>query len=83
MYSLEVEKHHTFCMDLYHKRSVETGFTFALQFVMLISDGLGGVLCNNFSPKEVCNRGHGLSAAINPGSLEKPIGVLLLHSGVY
>ena len=32
-------------MALYHKWSVKTGFTFVLQFFMLISDGLGGVLC--------------------------------------
>ena len=30
-------------MALYHKLGVKTGFTFALQFFMLISDGLGGV----------------------------------------
>ena len=30
-------------MALYHKWGVKTGFTFALQFFMLISDGLGGV----------------------------------------
>ena len=30
-------------MALYHKWDVKTGFTFALQFFMLISDGLGGV----------------------------------------
>ena len=28
---------------LYHKWNVKTDFTFALQFFMLISDGLGGV----------------------------------------
>ena len=28
----------------YHKWGVKTGFTFALQFFMLISDGLGGVV---------------------------------------
>ena len=31
-------------MALYHKWGVKTGFTFALQFFMLIFDGLGGVL---------------------------------------
>ena len=30
-------------MALYHRLGVETGFTFALQFFMLISEGLGGV----------------------------------------
>ena len=30
-------------MALYHKWDVKTGFTFALQFFMLISEGLGGV----------------------------------------
>jgi hypothetical protein len=30
-------------MALYHKWGVKTDFTFALQFFMLISDGLGGV----------------------------------------
>ena len=30
-------------MALYHKLGVKTGFTFALQFFMLISGGLGGV----------------------------------------
>ena len=30
-------------MALYHKWGVKTGFTFALQFFMLISDSLGGV----------------------------------------
>jgi hypothetical protein len=30
-------------MALYHNWGVKTGFTFALQFFMLISDGLGGV----------------------------------------
>ena len=30
-------------MALYHKSDVKTGFTFALQFFMLIFDGLGGV----------------------------------------
>ena len=30
-------------MALYHKWGVKTGFTVALQFFMLISDGLGGV----------------------------------------
>ena len=34
---------HTFSMALYHKWSVKTGFTFAIQFFMLIFDGLGGV----------------------------------------
>ena len=31
-------------MALYHKWGVKTGFTFALQFFMSISNGLGGVL---------------------------------------
>ena len=31
-------------MALYHKWGVKTGFIFALQFFMLISDGLGGVI---------------------------------------
>ena len=35
---------HTFSMAFYHKWDVQTGFTFALQFFMLISDGLGGVI---------------------------------------
>ena len=39
---------HTFSM--YHKWGVKTGFTFALQFFMLISDGLGGVSLNNCLP---------------------------------
>ena len=30
-------------MALYHRLGVETGFTFALQFFMLISEGLDGV----------------------------------------
>ena len=30
-------------MALYHKWGAETGFTFALQFFILISEGLGGV----------------------------------------
>jgi hypothetical protein len=30
-------------MALYHKWGVKTGFIFALQFFMLISDSLGGV----------------------------------------
>ena len=34
-------------------------------------------------PKEGCNWGHGLSAAIKLGSLEKTVGTCLLHSGVY
>ena len=33
----------TFSVALYHKWVVKTGFTFALQFLMLISDSLGGV----------------------------------------
>ena len=33
----------TFSMALYHKWGVKSGFTFALQFFMLISDSLGGV----------------------------------------
>ena len=32
-------------MALYHKWGVKTGFTFPLQFFMLISDSLGGVRC--------------------------------------
>ena len=32
-------------MALYHKGGVKAGFIFVLQFFMLISDGLGGVLC--------------------------------------
>jgi hypothetical protein len=31
-------------MAFYHKWDVKTGFTFSLQFFMLISDGLGGVI---------------------------------------
>ena len=31
-------------MALYHKWCVKTGFIFALQFFMLISDGLGSVM---------------------------------------
>ena len=34
---------HTLEMALCHKWGVKTGFTFALQYFMLISDGLGGV----------------------------------------
>ena len=34
-------------------------------------------------PKEGCNWGHGLSAAIKLGSLEKTVGTCLLRSGVY
>jgi hypothetical protein len=30
-------------MALYHKWGVKTGFTFALQFFLFISDSLGGV----------------------------------------
>ena len=33
--------------------------------------------------KEACNWGHGLSAAIKLGSLEKTVGTCLLRSGVY
>ena len=33
--------------------------------------------------KEGCNRGHGLAAAIKLESLEKTVGALSLHSGVY
>ena len=33
--------------------------------------------------KEGCNWGHGLSAAIKLGSLEKNVGTCLLRSGVY
>ena len=33
---------HTFSRALYPEWGVKTGFTFALQFFMLISDGLGG-----------------------------------------
>ena len=36
-----------------------------------------------FWHKEGCNRGHGLSAAIKLGSLEKTVGTCLLRSGVY
>ena len=32
-------------MALYHKWDVKTGFIFARQFFMLISDDLGGVVC--------------------------------------
>ena len=32
--------------------------------------------------KEGCNSGHGLSAAVKLGSLEKTVGTCLLHSGV-
>ena len=39
---------YTFTMALFHKWGVKTGFTFALQFFMLISDGLGGVNFMNF-----------------------------------
>ena len=38
---------HTFSTALYHKWGVKTGFTFALQFFMPISDGLGGVRYEN------------------------------------
>ena len=41
---------YTFSMALYHKLGVKTGFTFALQFFMLISDDLGGVQTD---PKKV------------------------------
>jgi hypothetical protein len=34
---------YTFSMSLYLKGVFKTGFTFALQFLMLISYGLGGV----------------------------------------
>ena len=37
-------------MALYHKWDVKTGFTFALQFFMLISDGLGGVASYQLVP---------------------------------
>ena len=42
----------TFSMAFYHKLDVKSGFTFAIQFFMLTSDGQGGVarfaqLCNN------------------------------------
>ena len=33
-------------MGLYHRCDVKTGFTFAFQFFMLISDDLGGVICD-------------------------------------
>ena len=35
---------HVFSMALQHKWDVKTGFSFALQFFILISDGLGGVI---------------------------------------
>ena len=35
-------------MALYHKWGVNTGIKFALQFFMLISDGLGGVILHRF-----------------------------------
>ena len=38
---------HTFRMALYHKWGVKTGFTFALQFFILISDILAGVGLND------------------------------------
>ena len=38
---------------LYHKWGVKTGFTFALQFFMLISDGLGGVVGTLIAYKSV------------------------------
>ena len=38
---------------------------------------------NGSGNKEGCNWGHGLSAAIKLGSLEKTVGDLSLHSGVY
>jgi hypothetical protein len=38
-------------MALYHKWDVKTGFTFALQFFMLISDGLGGVIQQGIQKK--------------------------------
>ena len=41
-------------MALYHKWGVKTGFTFALQFFMLISDGLGCV-------RDILGWGRGLS----------------------
>ena len=34
---------HTFSIALYHKWGVKTGLTFAIQFVKLTSEGLGGV----------------------------------------
>ena len=34
-------------MALYHKWGVKTGFSFSLQFLMLISDSLCGVICIN------------------------------------
>ena len=51
----------TFSMALYHKRGVKSGFTFMLLFVMLSSDGLGGVykhvrggILSKYSPETVC-----------------------------
>jgi hypothetical protein len=41
---------HIFIMVLYYKWDVKTGFTFALQVFMLISDSLGGVMY--FAPNE-------------------------------
>ena len=35
---------HTFSMALYHKWDVKNSFAYVLQFFLLISDGLGGVL---------------------------------------
>ena len=43
--------HHTFSMALYHKWDVKDGFIFEFQFVMLISESLGGVL--HFSSPDI------------------------------
>ena len=53
-------------MTLYQKWGVKTGFTFALQFSMLISDGLGGVEndelinCDSFCWIYLCPQNSGL-----------------------
>ena len=44
----------------------------------LLVDSLQASMC-----KEGCNWGHGLSAALKLGSLEKTVGASPLHSGVY
>ena len=53
---------------MYHKWGVKTGFTFALQFFMLISDGLGGVTYDNHRIFLLA-KSHGIWGTSNPAAL--------------
>ena len=56
-------------MSLYPKWGVNTGFTFSLQFFMLISDSPGGVICIN--------------ASLRCGNLMKHLKMKLLHHNLF